>query len=59
MAGFRGFWRIGARSANMHEEMGELIKSNGVVRLLAVGADAKIPYKFLVKERLFLINKKS
>jgi UDP-N-acetylmuramoyl-tripeptide--D-alanyl-D-alanine ligase len=35
------FGELGPESPKIHEEMGELIKSNGVVRLLATGSDAK------------------
>lgn len=35
------FAELGPDSAKMHEDMGEMIKSSGVVRLLAVGSDAK------------------
>jgi UDP-N-acetylmuramoyl-tripeptide--D-alanyl-D-alanine ligase len=35
------FGELGPDSPKMHEEMGTLIKSSGVVRLLAVGADSK------------------
>ncbi len=34
------FGELGPESPKIHEQMGELIKSSGVVRLLAVGADA-------------------
>ncbi|NOU22816.1 MAG: UDP-N-acetylmuramoyl-tripeptide--D-alanyl-D-alanine ligase [Methyloglobulus sp.] len=35
------FGELGPESPKIHEEIGELIKSKGVVRLLAVGSDAK------------------
>jgi UDP-N-acetylmuramoyl-tripeptide--D-alanyl-D-alanine ligase len=35
------FGELGPQSAKMHKDMGYLIKDKGVVRLLAVGADAK------------------
>lgn len=35
------FAELGPESLKMHEEMGELIKASGVVRLLAIGSDAK------------------
>ncbi|MEQ1558002.1 MAG: UDP-N-acetylmuramoyl-tripeptide--D-alanyl-D-alanine ligase [Methyloglobulus sp.] len=35
------FGELGAESPKIHEEMGELISSKGVVRLLAIGSDAK------------------
>lgn len=35
------FGELGPESPKMHKEMGALIKASGVVRLLAVGADAK------------------
>lgn len=35
------FGELGDDSLRIHEEMGELIKASGVVRLLAVGADAR------------------
>ena len=35
------FGELGPESAKMHEDIGELIKSKGVVRLLALGSDAK------------------
>ena len=35
------FGELGPESPKIHEEMGELIKSSGVVRLLAVGSDAR------------------
>lgn len=35
------FGELGPESPKMHEEIGQLIKASGVVRLLAVGADSK------------------
>jgi UDP-N-acetylmuramoyl-tripeptide--D-alanyl-D-alanine ligase len=35
------FGEIGSESAKIHEEIGKLINSKGVVRLLAMGSDAK------------------
>jgi UDP-N-acetylmuramoyl-tripeptide--D-alanyl-D-alanine ligase len=35
------FGELGPESQKIHEEMGELIKSSGVMRLLAIGSDAK------------------
>jgi UDP-N-acetylmuramoyl-tripeptide--D-alanyl-D-alanine ligase len=35
------FAELGPESQNMHRDMGALIKSSGVVRLLATGSDAK------------------
>jgi UDP-N-acetylmuramoyl-tripeptide--D-alanyl-D-alanine ligase len=35
------FGELGPDSATMHEDMGHMIRDSGVVRLLAVGADAK------------------
>ena len=35
------FGELGQESAKIHEEIGELISSKGVVRLLAIGPDAK------------------
>jgi UDP-N-acetylmuramoyl-tripeptide--D-alanyl-D-alanine ligase len=35
------FGELGTDSPKMHEDMGGLIKSSGVVRLLATGSDAK------------------
>ncbi|WP_326500745.1 UDP-N-acetylmuramoyl-tripeptide--D-alanyl-D-alanine ligase [Methylomicrobium sp. Wu6] len=35
------FAELGPETLNMHREMGALIKSSGVVRLLAVGSDAR------------------
>ncbi|MDD5460352.1 MAG: UDP-N-acetylmuramoyl-tripeptide--D-alanyl-D-alanine ligase [Methylococcales bacterium] len=35
------FGELGPESPKMHEELGELIKTSGVKRLLAVGADSK------------------
>jgi UDP-N-acetylmuramoyl-tripeptide--D-alanyl-D-alanine ligase len=35
------FAELGPESPKIHEEMGELIKSSCVVRLLAIGSDAK------------------
>jgi UDP-N-acetylmuramoyl-tripeptide--D-alanyl-D-alanine ligase len=35
------FGELGVGSPKMHEEIGELISSKGVVRLLAIGSDAK------------------
>jgi UDP-N-acetylmuramoyl-tripeptide--D-alanyl-D-alanine ligase len=35
------FGELGPESPKMHEEIGELIRSKGVVRLLAIGSDAK------------------
>jgi len=38
---FGAFGELGPESLKIHEQMGEVIKANGVVRLLAVGADAR------------------
>jgi UDP-N-acetylmuramoyl-tripeptide--D-alanyl-D-alanine ligase len=35
------FGELGAESPKIHEQMGGVIKSSGVVRLLAVGSDAR------------------
>ncbi|MGZ4994349.1 MAG: UDP-N-acetylmuramoyl-tripeptide--D-alanyl-D-alanine ligase [Methylobacter sp.] len=35
------FGELGPESSKIHKEMGELIKSSGVVRLLAIGSDAR------------------
>lgn len=35
------FAELGPNSLKLHEEMGELIKASGVVRLMAIGSDAK------------------
>jgi UDP-N-acetylmuramoyl-tripeptide--D-alanyl-D-alanine ligase len=35
------FGELGSESTKIHEEIGELISSKGVVRLLAIGSDAK------------------
>jgi len=35
------FGELGPESAEIHKEMGELIKSSGVMRLLAIGSDAR------------------
>jgi UDP-N-acetylmuramoyl-tripeptide--D-alanyl-D-alanine ligase len=35
------FGELGAESIKIHEEIGELLSSKGVVRLLAIGSDAK------------------
>ncbi|MGZ8193896.1 MAG: glutamate ligase domain-containing protein, partial [Methylobacter sp.] len=35
------FGELGPESLKIHEEIGELIKSRGIVRLLAIGSDAR------------------
>jgi UDP-N-acetylmuramoyl-tripeptide--D-alanyl-D-alanine ligase len=35
------FGELGSESPKIHEEIGELLSSKGVVRLLAIGSDAK------------------
>lgn len=50
------FGELGPDSPLMHEEMGELIKSSGVVRLLAVGADSKNTVKSFGEGATFFDN---
>lgn len=50
------FGELGPESAKMHEEIGELIKSKGVVRLLAVGPDAENAVKVFGKGATFFAN---
>jgi UDP-N-acetylmuramoyl-tripeptide--D-alanyl-D-alanine ligase len=47
------FGELGPESSNIHEEMGELIKSSGVVRLLAIGSDARNTVKVFGKGAAF------
>ena len=47
------FGELGPESPKMHEEMGELIKSRGVVRLLAIGSDARNTVKVFGKGATF------
>ncbi len=47
------FGELGPESPNIHEEMGELIKSSNVVRLLAIGADARNTVKVFGKGATF------
>ena len=47
------FGELGPESPKIHEEMGELIKSSGVVRLLAVGSDARNTVKVFGKGATF------
>jgi UDP-N-acetylmuramoyl-tripeptide--D-alanyl-D-alanine ligase len=47
------FGELGPESPIMHEQMGELIKSSGVVRLLAIGSDAKNTVKAFGKGASF------
>jgi UDP-N-acetylmuramoyl-tripeptide--D-alanyl-D-alanine ligase len=47
------FGELGPESPKMHEEMGELIKSSGVVRLLATGSDARNTVKIFGKGATF------
>ena len=47
------FGELGPESPNIHEEMGELIKSSGVVRLLAIGSDARNTVKAFGKGATF------
>ncbi len=50
------FGELGPNSAEMHKEMGELIKSVGVVRLLAVGSDAQNAVLAFGKGATFFAN---
>jgi len=47
------FGELGPESPKIHEQMGELIKSSGVVRLLAVGSDARNTVKIFGKGATF------
>ncbi|WP_333873752.1 UDP-N-acetylmuramoyl-tripeptide--D-alanyl-D-alanine ligase [Methylobacter sp.] len=47
------FGELGPESPKIHEEMGELIKSSGVVRLLSVGSDARNTVKVFGKGATF------
>ncbi|TAK60336.1 UDP-N-acetylmuramoyl-tripeptide--D-alanyl-D-alanine ligase [Methylobacter sp.] len=47
------FGELGPESPRIHEEMGELIKSSGVVRLLAIGSDARNTVKVFGKGATF------
>jgi len=47
------FGELGPESQKMHEEMGEMIKSSGVVRLLATGSDARNTVKAFGKGATF------
>ncbi|MDO9423454.1 MAG: UDP-N-acetylmuramoyl-tripeptide--D-alanyl-D-alanine ligase [Methylobacter sp.] len=47
------FGEQGAESAKIHEEMGGLIKASGVVRLLAIGSDARYTVKVFGKGAAF------
>lgn len=47
------FGELGSESPKIHEQMGELIKSSGVVRLLAVGSDARNTVKAFGKGATF------
>jgi UDP-N-acetylmuramoyl-tripeptide--D-alanyl-D-alanine ligase len=47
------FGELGPQSPKIHEEMGELIKSSGVVRLLAIGSDARNTVKVFGKGAAF------
>jgi UDP-N-acetylmuramoyl-tripeptide--D-alanyl-D-alanine ligase len=47
------FGELGPDSPKIHEEMGELIKSSGVVRLLAIGSDARNTVKVFGKGAAF------
>lgn len=50
---FGAFGELGAESPKIHEEMGGLIKSSGVVRLLAIGSDAQNTVKAFGKGATF------
>jgi UDP-N-acetylmuramoyl-tripeptide--D-alanyl-D-alanine ligase len=47
------FGELGPESPKIHEQMGELIKSSGVVRLLAIGSDARNTVKVFGKGAAF------
>lgn len=47
------FGELGPDSPKIHEQMGELIKSSGVVRLLAIGSDARNTVKVFGKGAVF------
>lgn len=53
------FGELGPESPKMHEEMGELIKSSGVVRLLATGSDAKKTVEAFGKGATFFDSQES
>ncbi len=50
------FGELGLDSAKIHAEIGELIKSKGVVRLLAVGSDAENTVRVFGKGATFFAN---
>jgi len=50
------FGELGPDSPKIHEEMGALIKSSGVVRLLAIGSDARNTVKVFGKGATFFDN---
>lgn len=50
------FGELGPESPKIHEQMGELIKTSGVVRLLAVGSDAQNTTKVFGKAATFFDN---
>jgi UDP-N-acetylmuramoyl-tripeptide--D-alanyl-D-alanine ligase len=47
------FGELGPESPKIHEQMGELIKSSGVVRFLAIGSDARNTVKVFGKGAAF------
>jgi UDP-N-acetylmuramoyl-tripeptide--D-alanyl-D-alanine ligase len=47
------FGELGSESPKIHEQMGELIKSSGVMRLLAIGSDARNTVKVFGKGAVF------
>ncbi len=47
------FGELGPESPKIHEQMGELIKSSGVARLLAIGSDARNTVKVFGKGAAF------
>lgn len=51
------FGELGPESSRIHEEMGDLIKSSGVVRLFATGSDARNTVKTFGKAATFFDTK--
>lgn len=50
------FGELGPESQKIHEEMGQMIRENGVVRLLAVGSEARNTVKFFGQGARFFDN---
>ena len=52
------FGELGSESAKIHEELGQLLSSKGVVRLLALGSDAKNTVRVFGKGATFFDSQK-